>query len=142
MANEDKDVSYLSLEEIQLELLTILKTAQSWLSVNDIRLSRMAPFLEPFAIRVLFLGATILILIYRVPIMSTFRSMLPNLSGQQASRFVRARTGNSIFRLLRLSILPLGLRKKILMAFMRAIYGLMCFRLTPSPILTPSTKNP
>lgn len=141
MANEDKDVSYLSLEEIQLELLTILKTAQSWLSLNDIRLSRMAPFLEPSAIRVLFLGTTILIFIYRVPIMSTFRSMLPNLSGQQASRFVRARTGNSIFRSLRLSILPLGLRKKILMVFMRAIYGLMCFRLTPSPILTPSTKN-
>lgn len=56
MANVDKDVSYLSLEEIQLELLTILKTAQSWLSVNDIRLSRVAPFLEPFAIRVCSLG--------------------------------------------------------------------------------------
>ncbi len=29
----------------------------------------------------------------------------------------------------------------MLMAFMRAIYGLTCFRLTPFPILTPSTNK-
>lgn len=29
----------------------------------------------------------------------------------------------------------------MLMAFMRDIYGLTCFRLTPSPILTPSKKS-
>ena len=114
MANEDKDVSYLSLEEIQLELLTILKTAQSWLSVNDIRLSRMAPFLEPFAIRVLFLGATILILIYRVPIMSTFRSMLPYLSGQQASRSVCAETESYIFHTRRAVCLYQGEQEALL----------------------------
>lgn len=39
MANAGKEVSCLSLEEIQLELLNILKTAQSWLSVHSIRFS-------------------------------------------------------------------------------------------------------